>query len=246
MSAELFGFNINSLDFTDAVEKATSCIENNKLAQVVTINPEMFFEAEKNEEFAKVLNDAEIIIPDGVGVKIALQINGIESERIPGIDFAKNLLELSAQNGWTVAIIGAKEEVLNGACQNLKQELPALNIVYSHNGYFENDDEIYNELKQANPQLILAAMGSPRQEFFISNAKNVLERGLMIGIGGSLDVWSGNVKRAPEIFQKTGTEWLYRTITQPERFKRIFPTLPLFLLKAIKYRVLDRSFDYVK
>lgn len=236
MSAELFGFNINSLGFTDAVEKATFCIENNKLAQVVTINPEMFFEAEKNEEFAKVLNDAEIIIPDGVGVKIALKINGIESERIPGIDFAKNLLELSAQNGWTVAIIGAKEEVLNGACQNLKQELPALNIVYSHNGYFDNDEEIYNELKQANPQLILVAMGSPRQEFFISNAKKLLERGLMIGIGGSLDVWSGNVKRAPEIFQKTGTEWLYRTVTQPERFKRIFPTLPLFLLKAIKYK----------
>jgi N-acetylglucosaminyldiphosphoundecaprenol N-acetyl-beta-D-mannosaminyltransferase len=68
----------------------------------------------------------------------------------------------------------------------------------------------------------------------------------MIGIGGSFDVWSGNVKRAPEIYQKTGTEWLYRTITQPERFKRIFPALPLFLLKAIKYRICDRSFDYVK
>ena len=77
-------------------------------------------------------------------------------------------------------------------------------------------------------------MGSPRQEFFISNAKNVLDRGLMIGIGGSLDVWAGCVKRAPQFFRATGTEWLYRTLSQPERFRRIFPTLPLFLIKALK------------
>ena len=105
---------------------------------------------------------------------------------------------------------------------------------------------IYNDLKHVEPQLILVAMGSPRQEFFINGAQNILNKGLMIGIGGSFDVWSGNVKRAPEIFQKSGTEWLYRTITQPERFKRIFPALPLFLLKTIIYRFFDRSFDYVK
>lgn len=236
MSAELFGFNINTLEFNDAIEKAVSCIENNGLSQVITINPEMFAEAEVNEEFAKLLHSAEIIIPDGVGVKIALKILGVSADRIPGIDFAKKLLELSAQNGWTVAIIGAKDEVVNKACQYLKQELPSLNIVYSHNGYFDNDDEIYKEINEIKPQLLLVAMGSPRQEFFISNAKKVIGRGLMVGIGGSLDVWSGSVKRAPKIFQKTGTEWFYRTITQPERIRRIFPTLPLFLLKAIKYK----------
>jgi N-acetylglucosaminyldiphosphoundecaprenol N-acetyl-beta-D-mannosaminyltransferase len=246
MSAELFGFNINTLDFIDAVDKANSCIESDKFAQVVTINPEMFAEAEKNEKFADVLNNAEIIVPDGIGVKIALKIIGYESDRIPGIDLAKHLMLIAAEKGWSVALIGAKEDILNKACKNLKIEMPSLNIVYSHNGYFDNDNEIYKDIKNANPQLILVAMGSPRQEFFISNAKNVITRGLMIGVGGSFDVWSGNVQRAPNIFQKTGTEWLYRTITQPERFKRIFPTLPLFLLKAIKYRFLDRSFDYVK
>ena len=246
MSAELFGYNINTLDFSDAIEKANSYIENDKIAQVVTINPEMFAEAEKNEKFADILNNAEIIVPDGIGVKIALKILGYESDRIPGIDLAKHVMHIAANKGWSVALIGAKEDVLNKACQNLKNEIPDLNIAYKHNGYFDDDDDIYKDLKKANPQLILVAMGSPRQEIFISNAKNVINRGLMIGVGGSFDVWSGNVKRAPEIYQKTGTEWLYRTITQPERFKRIFPTLPLFLLKAIKYRFIDRSFDYVK
>jgi N-acetylglucosaminyldiphosphoundecaprenol N-acetyl-beta-D-mannosaminyltransferase len=236
MSAELFGFDINTLKFDEAVEKAVYCIKNNKTAQVVTINPEMFTEAGVNDEFANILHNAEIVIPDGIGVKIALKLNGVPADRIPGIDFAKRLLELSAQNGWAVGIIGAKEEVITAACQNLKQELPNLNIVYFRNGYFENDEEVINEINSKNPQLILAAMGSPRQEIFISKAKRVLSRGLMVGIGGSLDVWSGNLKRAPEIFQKTGTEWLYRTVSQPERFKRIFPALPLFLLKAIKYR----------
>jgi N-acetylglucosaminyldiphosphoundecaprenol N-acetyl-beta-D-mannosaminyltransferase len=135
-----------------------------------------------------------------------------------------------------VAIVGAKEEIISRAVENLKKELPQLNIVYSHNGYFDNDEEIYNGLKNANPRLVLVAMGSPRQEQFIYNAKKVLNPCLMVGIGGSLDVWSGNIKRAPKLFQKLGLEWLYRTITQPSRFKRIFPTLPLFILKAIKYK----------
>lgn len=246
MSAELFGYNINTLDFMDAIEKATLCIENDRLAQVVTINPEMFSEADKNKEFSKVLNNAEIIVPDGIGVKIALKIMGVEAEKIPGIDLAKYLLNVAAEKEWSVALIGAKEEILSKTVENLKIELPSLNIVYTHNGYFDNDNIIHNELRQAEPQLILVAMGSPKQELFISNAKKVLNKGLLIGIGGSFDVWSGNTKRAPEIFQKTGTEWLYRTMSQPERFKRIFPALPLFLLKAIKYRLLNRSFDYVK
>ena len=80
-------------------------------------------------------------------------------------------------------------------------------------------------------------MGAPKQEEFIFGAKKVLKQGLMIGIGGSLDVWSGNIKRAPKIFQTLGLEWLYRTVSQPERFKRIFPALPLFILKALKYKI---------
>ena len=236
MSVELLGFNVDTYSFNEAISYAKKLIDGNKVSQVVTINPEMFETATKDNEFAGILKEAEMVIPDGVGVKIALKINGMNVDRIPGIDFARKLLEKAAVNNIPVAIVGAKEEVITKAVENLQKEINGLNIVYCHNGYFNDDSEIYNSLKEKSPKLILIAMGSPRQEKFIYNAKQVLRPALMVGIGGSLDVWSGTIKRAPKIFQITGTEWLYRTVTQPSRFKRIFPTLPLFIIKAINYK----------
>ena len=234
MSVELLGFNIDTYSFEEAVNKARELIDGQKVSQVVTINPEMFEYAPKDNNFANIVKEAEMVIPDGVGVKIALKLNGHNVARIPGIDFAYKLLEEAAINNIPVAIVGAKEEVISEAVKKLTEKINGLNIVYYHNGYFSNEEEIYNELNNKCPKLILVAMGSPRQEQFIYNAKKVLKPALMVGIGGSLDVWSGTVKRAPKIFQLLGLEWLYRTATQPERIKRIFPTLPLFILKAIR------------
>ena len=236
MSVELFGLNIDNYSYKDAISKARELIDGKKVSQVVTINPEMFEYASKDADFANIVREAEMVIPDGIGVKIALNINGHNATRIPGIDFAKSLLEESALSNIPVAIIGAREEIVQKAIKNLQKQIPGLNIVYYHNGYFDNDSIIYEELKVKSPKLILIAMGSPRQEQFIYNAKKVLKPALMVGIGGSLDVWSGSIKRAPKIFQILGLEWLYRSISQPERFKRIFPTLPLFIIKAINYK----------
>lgn len=236
MGTELFGLNIDTLSFDEAIRTAKSLIDSPKVSQVVTINPEMFEYAAKNKDFANIVKEAELVIPDGVGVKIALKINGVNVDRIPGVDFAKKLLIESAANNIPVAIVGAKGEVIAKAVENLQKEINGLNIVYYHNGYFDNDNDIYEDLNQKSPKLILIAMGSPKQESFIYNAKKVLKPALMIGIGGSLDVWSGTVKRAPKIFQKLGLEWLYRTVTQPSRFKRIFPTLPLFIIKAFNHK----------
>ena len=236
MRTELFGLNIDTLSFEEAINEAKNLIDGDKVSQIVTINPEMFEYANKDSDFLNLIKEAELVIPDGVGVKIALKINGCKVDRIPGVDFAKRLLKESAMNSIPVAIIGAKEEIIVKAIENLQKEISGLNIVYYHNGYFESDSDIYAELNQKSPKLILVAMGAPKQEKFIYNAKQVLKPALMIGIGGSLDVWSGVVKRAPKVFQKLGLEWLYRTVTQPERFKRIFPTLPLFLIKAFNYK----------
>ena len=236
MSVELLGFSIDDLTFDAGIEKAKQLIDSPKVSQVITINPEMFQNAEKDPAFANIVNNAEMVIADGIGVELGLRLTGKRIQRIPGIDFAKKLLKESAQNSIPVAIIGAKEEVITKAVENLKKEISGLNIVYSHNGYFNNDEEIYCQLKAKSPKLILVALGSPRQEEFIFNAKKVLNPALMIGIGGSLDVWSGYVKRAPRIFQILGLEWLYRTVTQPSRFKRIFPTLPMFLIKVLTYK----------
>ena len=236
MSVELLGFNIDNYTFEEAVLKAKSLIDGGRVAQVITINPEMFDAAEKDSNFANIIREAEMIIPDGVGVKLGLKLKGKNVSRIPGIDFAKRLLKEAAISNIPVAIIGSKEDVITKAVENLKKEISGLNIVYYHNGYFSDDNEIYGELKKSSPKLVLVALGSPKQEKFIYGAKKILNPALMVGIGGSLDVWSGTVKRAPNIFQKLGIEWLYRTVTQPSRFKRIFPALPLFLIKVLSYK----------
>ena len=236
MSVELLGYSIDDYSFDEAVLKAKELIDSDKVSQVITINPEMFQTADNDSSFANIVREAEMVIPDGIGIKIGLKLTGKNVARIPGIDFAKKLLKEAALSNIPVAIIGSKEEVITKAIENLQNEISGLNIVYYHNGYFDNDEEIYSELKNHSPKLILIAMGSPRQEKFIYEAKKKLNPALMVGIGGSLDVWSGFVKRAPKIYQVLGLEWLYRTITQPSRFKRIFPTLPLFLIRVLYYK----------
>lgn len=234
---KLLGYEIDTFTFEGALDYALELETSDKVSQVVTINPEMFDCAKTDEEFADILNNAEMVIPDGVGVKIGLKILGHNVEKIAGVDFAHRMIELSAQNNLPVALIGAKPEVVALAKENLEKEFEGLNIVYSQDGYFKDDERVYDELKQAAPRLVLVALGSPKQEKFISRAKEVLPFGLMVGVGGSFDVWSGTVERAPEIYQKLGLEWLYRTVKQPERFKRIFPTLPLFVLRVIREKL---------
>lgn len=230
---KLLGFGIDTFDFESAINYAKDLIDNKKGGQVVTINPEMIEYALKNPEFAQILNDADLVVPDGVGVKIALKIKGTDLKRIAGIEFSRKLLDVCAQNNFSAALIGAKPEILEKAVEKLKEETPNLNISYAQDGYFKDRLEVLNQLKEKQPQFVLVALGSPKQEEFIVEARKLLPQSLMIGVGGSFDVWSGIVQRAPVFYQKTGLEWLYRTVKEPWRLKRIFPTLPRFLFRVI-------------
>lgn len=225
------GFDVDSFTFEQAVDWAYS-----KHGQIVTINPEMISAAQKNSDFAEIINSAELVVADGIGVEIGLKILGYKVKRIAGIDLGKALVEKFTASGKSVAMIGAKPGVVDSAIENLSKEYKNLNVVYSHDGYFDNDEDILASVISANPDLILVALGSPKQEFFIHNLKEKLPNSTLIGLGGSFDVWAGVVERAPKIYQKLGLEWLYRTLKEPKRFKRIFPTLPLFVLKVLKER----------
>ncbi len=229
---KILGYGVDTFKFEEALEYAYT-----HSGQVVTINPEMIQTAQKDPNFANVISNAELVIPDGVGVEYGLKILGHSVRRIPGIEFGKALIVKFSNEGKKIAMVGAKPEILELAISNLNNEVSNLNIVYSKDGYFSSNEEIYSDLERVHPDLILVALGSPKQEYFIDGLKSRLPNSLMIGLGGSFDVWSGNVARAPKIFQKLGLEWLYRTIKEPSRFSRIFPTLPLFVLKVCKERV---------
>lgn len=223
--AKILGFGVDKYSFEEAVNTAD-------FGQTITINPEMIDYASKHKDFANIIGEAELVIPDGIGVQIGLKILGHDVRRIAGIEFARKMLDKFA--GEPVALIGAKPYIIEKAVQNLKNENDKFNFVYVQHGYFNNDRKIFDEVVNSNPRLLLVALGSPKQEEFIYKLKSRLPKTLMIGVGGSFDVWSGEVERAPEIYQKMGLEWLYRTVKEPKRFKRIFPTLPLFVLKVIR------------
>ena len=232
---KILGYEVDSFTFEEAVEYAFL-----NAGQIVTINPEMITYAQKDTQFSEVIKSADLIVPDGIGVEIGLKILGKNVRRIPGIELGKALIQKFSEEGKHVAMIGAKPEVIDLAVKNLKAEIENLNIVYSCDGYFTDDQHIIDSVVKLEPDLILVALGSPKQEFFISRLKNLLPNATMIGLGGSFDVWAGVVERAPKVWQKLGLEWLYRTINDPKRFKRIFPTLPLFILKVLKERLLKK------
>lgn len=231
-TVKLQGFNVDTFDFDTAVDYAKT-----NGGQIVTINPEMISCAKKNKPLAEIINNAELVVPDGIGVEIGLKILGHKVHRIAGVELGRRLAEEFAKSGKRVAMVGAKPEIIKKASENLKNEIPGLNLVYIQDGYFKDDERVLAELKNASPDLVLVALGSPKQEEFISRAKSLLPKALMIGLGGSFDVWSGVVERAPLFYQKAGLEWLYRTVKEPKRFKRIFPTLPLFVLSVLKEKL---------
>lgn len=227
-TVKLQGYNIDSFNLNEALEYITE-----KRGTIVTINPEMISYGKKNSEFAAFVNNADLVIPDGIGVEIGLKILGHSIRRIAGIEFAKELVKKFSETSRPIAFIGAKPQIAEMAADNLRKEYNTLNACYIQNGYFKDDERVLEELKLSGAELVLIALGSPKQEFFIQRAKEMLPKSIFIGIGGSFDVWSGTVKRAPEIYQKLGLEWLYRTVKEPKRFKRIFPTLPLFVINVI-------------
>lgn len=232
-TVNLLDFPIDTFNYNDALNYAKHLLDYSKSSHIVTINPEIIENAKNNTHLAEILKNSELVVPDGIGIKIGLLIKGVKVNRIAGVDFAKSLIEESSKMGIPIALLGAKQEVVEKAKENILKQYPDLNLVYSHNGYFENDEKIIEEIKEKAPKLLLVALGSPKQEEFIYKAKKILPSTLMIGIGGSFDVWAGAVKRAPKIWQKLGLEWMYRVIKQPERFKRIFPTLPNFIYSII-------------
>lgn len=240
-NTKVLNCRVDLINGENALLKAKEAIDDNKNFHIITINPEMIMNAQKNPCFFEILNNSNLNIVDGVGVSLALKLQRIEQKPVRGVDFSRKLVGLANDNNYKIGFLGAKEEVVLKTVENFKAQYPSLNVVYSHNGYFKSFDEIKDEIIASQPQILLVALGSPKQEEIIVELKKYLQGCVMIGVGGSFDVFSGLVEESPEIYRKLGLEWLYRTIKQPERFKRIFPLLPMFLIKCIINIVLKKG-----
>lgn len=212
---------------------------------VVTLNAEMTMQAEKNPDLAKVIQHAELVIPDGAGVVLYLKLLLQQSvQRCPGIELAESLLQEIGQKatGTKVFFYGGAPGVAATAAENWLQRLPGLTIVGTHSGYHSPSEEaqLHLTLSQLQPQLIFVGLGVPRQEFWIAKNRHLCPQATWVGVGGSFDIWSGQKSRAPAWLANNHLEWLYRLYQEPWRWRRML-ALPHFAWKAVVYRLTQSS-----
>jgi len=234
--AEILGVPINILSKEEAINEIIKMIENPELSEVYTPNPEMIMLAQEDKEFMHILKNAEIVLPDGIGLLIASKIKGLGlTERVTGIDTMNGLLAYCGRENKTIYLLGGKPGVPDVACSNIERQFPGIKIGGFHHGYFTKDDEakIVEEVNEAKPDILFVCLGAPKQEKWIYGHKNKLNCRLAMGVGGSVDIYAGTAKRAPVIFQKLGMEWFYRLAKEPWRYKRMM-NLPKFILRILK------------
>ena len=222
--------------------KAAMNTSQQEKAYIVTPNPEIVWSARKNEALSNALNGAGMVLADGVGITIGARILGtpLQGGRVPGIDFATALLAEMATFGGSVFLFGAKPGVAEEAGERLKVAHPGLVIAGTADGYFTDDEPIINSINSAKPDAVFVCLGSPKQELWMAENLARLDTKICAGLGGSLDVYAGAVKRAPVFFQKTGLEWFYRLVREPRRIKRI-AKLPLFVFAVMGKRIRKKS-----
>lgn len=241
MKTEILGVKIDNMTMEKAILKTFNEFfeQSGTMKIIVTPNPEFVMRAQKDEKFKNLINNADLSIPDGIGIVYASKLtNNKMNERVAGYDFTKNILEKASDTGHKIFILGAKPGVAKKAANNIKKQFPGVNIVGTHHGYFksEEDEKIIKIINQARPDYLILGLGVPRQEFFMEKYKDKIKAKVAIGNGGSIDVFAGNVKRAPKIYQKLGLEWFYRLVKQPSRFGRML-NIPKFMFKVIVTKI---------
>ena len=205
--------------------------------QVVTLNAEMTMAARSNRELGAVIEAADLVIPDGAGVVWALGRQGFRVRRAPGIELARRLLEHAAAHGWRVALVGGSPAVMDILVGRLRRELPGVDLVVASHGYLSPAEwpPFERQLLEARPDLVLAALGVPRQETWIRGLAGRRSGGLWMGVGGSFDVWAGTKQRAPKWMCALQIEWLYRLVQEPRRWRRML-ALPEFAGAVLRER----------
>lgn len=225
--------------FNEDKDSLMKYIEKYEKINIVSGNPEILLNGMKNSKLKESFNaETSLIIPDGIGTVLASKIvKDPVKEKIAGIDVVKEILMKAEKEKKSIYLLGAEEEVLVKCIENIKKQHPSLNIAGSNNGFFElnNCKDIIEDIKSKDIYAIFVAMGSPRQEIFIDKILHDSNIKIFMGVGGVFDVFAGKVNRAPKWMISLGLEWLYRTIKEPFRIKRL-GAIPKFLIQVVKNR----------
>jgi len=237
MKTDVLGVLFDDLTMDEALARAEELMASGTGHYVVTPNPEFIQNAKRDEEFRCLLNGADLAVADGIGVIYAAKILGRPlKEKVTGIGLAAGLCERMAKKGMKLFLLGAKPGVAEEAGEKLRARYPGLTICGVHDGYFTDDTPVVEQIRRSEADAVFVCLGAPKQEKWMARNGEACGAKLLLGLGGSLDVFAGQVKRAPEGWQKLGLEWLYRLIKQPSRIGRM-ARLPLVLVDALAARI---------
>ena len=230
-SLKILGINISKVTYNEAIERIALYIEERQPIQVVTANAEIVYAASREQKLKDIVNTSGLVTADGVGVVYAAKIKGDPVPcKLAGVELTEGLVALSGSRGWRIYFLGGAPGVPEKAKEELLKKYPDANIVGTQNGYFDSSQEenIRQDILDKKPDILFVALGFPKQELWIAENKEALKVPVSIGVGGSLDIFSGTKKRAPVIYQKLGVEFLYRFIQEPTRLSR-YLNLPKFV-----------------
>ena len=234
MRIDVLGVGFDSFTMDQAVAEALRLTAAEGCHYVVTPNPEIVELCQEDKRLCQTVNAADMVLPDGIGIIYGAKLLGTPlRQRLPGADFAGCLMAAMAEGGQTLFLLGAKPGVAEQAAQQLGVQYPGLRIVGTHDGYFQDSDSVADEIRRTGAEVVFVCLGAPKQEFWMAEYGPATGAHLLIGLGGCLDVFSGNVKRAPEIFRRLGLEWFHRLLTNPSRAGRMMK-LPRFMLHVLQ------------
>lgn len=239
----IFGVDIDNLSMDETVEIVKEYFKSDKLNIIFTPNTEIVMAAKEDTSIRDIVNSADIVIPDGIGLIYGSRIRKKPlKERVTGFDISIKMLEIANENGYSIYLLGGADGVARDAGQKIKKDYPNVKVVGYHHGFFkgshrdikdsEEEAKIVSEINSLNPDMIFVGLGFPGQEKWIYSNKDKISARIIIGNGGVMDILSGNAKRAPEIYQKMGLEWLYRLAKNPSRITRQV-ALPKFVISIL-------------
>ncbi len=232
----IYGIPFSKMNMEETVDYLTKAIEERRPTHIITANPIMVMAAVEDPKYGAMMRRADLIVPDGAGVVWAANYVGHPvAERVTGFELLHRLFERGESRRWKAYLLGTSQEIIEAAAEKLQLQYPQVRIVGVRNGFFgpEQDEEVVEAIRQAAPDLLFVARGAETQEPWIAKYKQRLGVPLIMGVGGTFDIVSGKLKRAPVIFQKLRLEWFYRLLQEPKRYKRML-VLPKFVVKVLR------------
>jgi N-acetylglucosaminyldiphosphoundecaprenol N-acetyl-beta-D-mannosaminyltransferase len=243
---EVLGARVDALRMEEAVDRIAEFISDQRPRRVVTLNSELLYRAQREKALLELVNQADLVTADGTGVVwAARQLRCPLPEKVTGVDLILRLAPVAAQKGWRVFLLGSQPGTAEAAAERLSRIAPGINIAGFYHGYFQagpEEEAVLKIIEEKSPDLLLVAMGAPRQDYWIQSrlSEGKLRVPVSIGVGGSLDVFAGRVKRAPGWMISLGLEWLWRLLLEPWRYKRM-TALPRFALAVLRIKNKQRT-----